>query len=76
MEANTGFCQAVSGMEEVCRHLSSLVHTVDTIYVGLSCERMEQQTLDCILCIGDAVREIRDAAQRELQEIRKGTGME
>ncbi len=76
MNVHEGFSCAVSCLEDVCNRLSVLVHTVDTICLGLACEKMEKQTLDCITCIGYAVKQIQANTEKMLQEMREETETE
>lgn len=76
MKVQEGFSCAVSCLEDVCSRLSVLVHTVDTICLGLACEKMEKQTLDCVACIGYAAKQIQESTEKTLREIKEKTEAE
>ena len=57
-------------LENVSLRLQQLSSMIHTMCLGLKCENIEQQAVDCMECIAYCVNDIRAMALDELQHIR------
>ena len=54
--------------KKIASKLRALHTTILSLYVELESEKVEQQALDAIRCIGFCVNDIRNSMEKELEE--------
>lgn len=59
----------IDSLENVSLRLQQLSSVIHTMCLGLKCENIEQQTVDCMECIAYCVNDIRAMVLDELQQI-------
>lgn len=61
--------KCIDSLENVSLRLQQLSSMIHTMCLGLKCENIEQQTVDCMECIAYSVNDIRAMVLDELQQI-------
>lgn len=69
MEAENRLSEAIEGLESISVRLNELSNLIETVHMGLKCEKLEKQALDCIICIDHSVKSLFDFTEDTLNEI-------
>ena len=56
-------------METVSKKLKALHNTISSLYAILENEKVEQQALDAIVCVGFCVSDIKNSIDSELENL-------
>ena len=65
MENNFNY---IEEMKKISSKLGALHHTIQSLYAVLEIEKVEQQALDAIECIGFCVSDIKNAIDKDLEK--------
>lgn len=71
MEGRTELEMCLDVLETVSLRLGKLSNMIDSLCLGMQCENMEQQTVDCVECIGFYVEYIRHMADDCIEQAEK-----
>lgn len=69
MEERMLLRKCIDSLENVSLRLQQLSSVIHTMCLGLKCENIEQQAVDCMECIAYCVNDIRAMVLDELQQI-------
>ena len=58
-------------VETISNRLGELSNMITTIHLGLKAEKIEKQTLDCMMCIRYSVNEMHKLTEETLSEVRE-----
>lgn len=69
MKSYKNLSEAIDSMETILRRLGELSNLIETVHEGLKEEMIEQQALDCVICINYSIKELHDFTEERLSEI-------
>lgn len=68
MDDNVTVKKYVEEKKKIASKLRALHNTILSLYVELENEKVEQQALDAIACIGFCVNDIKNSIEKEMDE--------